>query len=178
MSLNNKGLIEGMKKNDSSAWQQAVDEFSDNLYAYAISLCSNHEMASEIVQQVFVNTFEVKHKLDPKYSLKSFLYRSTFNKFIDLYRKNKSMSALHEQYYFLLDQFTSNETDLSEKLKMMKLKIESLPRRTKEIFCLSKQSGLSNVEISETLNISLKTVEGHITKAFKLLRNELINSKN
>ena len=88
------------------------------------------------------------------------------------------MSALHEQYYFLLDQLTSNEIDLSDKLKVMNLKIESLPSRTKEIFCLSKQNGLSNVEISEILNISLKTVEGHITKAFKLLRNELISSKN
>jgi RNA polymerase sigma-70 factor (ECF subfamily) len=88
------------------------------------------------------------------------------------------MSALHEQYYFLLEQLTSNEIDLSDKLKLMNLKIESLPSRTKEIFCLSKQNGLSNVEISETLNISLKTVEGHITKAFKLLRNELISSKN
>ena len=95
-----------------------------------------------------------------------------------MYRKKKSMSALHEQYYFLLEQLTSNENDLSDKLKMMNLKIESLPSRTKEIFCLSKQNGLSNVEISEILDISLKTVEGHITKAFKLLRNELISSKN
>ena len=178
MSLNNKKLIKALKKNDPLAWQQAVNEFSDNLYAYAISLCSNHEMASEIVQQVFVNTYEGKHKLNPEYSLKSFLYRSTYNKFIDLYRKNKSMSALHEQYYFLLDQLTSNEIDLSDKLEVMNLKIESLPSRTKEIFCLSKQNGLSNVEISEILDISLKTVEGHITKAFKLLRNELISSKN
>ena len=179
MSLNNKKLIKALKKNDPLAWQQAVNEFSDNLYAYAISLCSNHEMASEIVQQVFVNTYEGKHKLNPEYSLKSFLYRSAFNKFIDMYRKKKSMSALHEQYYFLLEQLsTDNENDLSDKLKMMNLKIESLPSRTKEIFCLSKQSGLSNVEISEILDISLKTVEGHITKAFKLLRNELISSKN
>jgi len=177
LSLNNKKLIKALKKNDPSAWQQAVNEYSDNLYAYAISLCSNHEMASEIVQQVFVNTFEVKHKLNPKYSLKSFLYRSTFNKFIDLYRKKKSISALHEQYYFLLEQLTSNENDLSDKLKMMNLKIENLPSRTKEIFCLSKKSGLSNVEISEILDISLKTVEGHMTKAFKLLRNEPISSK-
>ena len=178
MSLNNKKLIKALKKNDPLAWQQAVNEFSDNLYAYAISLCSNHEMASEIVQQVFVNTYEGKHKLNPEYSLKSFLYRSTYNKFIDLYRKNKSMSALHEPYYFLLDQLPSNEIDLSDKLEVMNLKIESLPSRTKEIFCLSKQNGLSNVEISEILNISLKTVEGHITKAFKLLRNELISSKD
>ena len=178
MTFSNKKLIKGLKKNDPSAWRQAVERFSDSLYAFALSKCSDHEMASEIVQQVFVKTFENRDKLNPNYSLKSFLYRSTFNKFIDLYRKKKSMSALHEQYYFLLEQLNSDETDLSDKLKVMKLKIESLPSRTKEIFCLSKQSGLSNVEISETLNISLKTVEGHITKAFKLLRDELINSKN
>ena len=179
MTLSNKKLIKGLKKNDPSAWRQAVEKFSDSLYAFALSKCSDHEMASEIVQQVFVKTFENKDKLNPNYSLKSFLFKSTYNKFIDLYRKKKSMSALHEQYYFLLEQLTSdNENDLSDKLKMMNLKIESLPSRTKEIFCLSKQSGLSNVEISEILDISLKTVEGHITKAFKLLRNDLVSSKN
>ena len=178
MTFSNKKLIKGLKKNDPSAWRQAVERFSDSLYAFALSKCSDHEMASEIVQQVFVKTFENKDKLNPNYSLKSFLYKSTFNKFIDLYRKKKAMSALHEQYYFLLEQLTSNEDDMSDKLKLMNLKIESLPSRTKEIFCLSKQDGLSNVEISEILDISLKTVEGHITKAFKLLRNELISSKN
>ena len=178
MTFSNKKLIKGLKKNDPSAWRQAVERFSDSLYAFALSKCSDHEMASEIVQQVFVKTFENKDKLNPNYSLKSFLYKSTFNKFIDMYRKKKATSALHEQYYFLLEQLTSNEDDMSDKLKLMNLKIESLPSRTKEIFCLSKQSGLSNVEISEILDISLKTVEGHITKAFKLLRNELISSKN
>ena len=178
MTFSNKKLIKGLKKNDPSAWRQAVERFSDSLYAFALSKCSDHEMASEIVQQVFVKTFENKDKLNPNYSLKSFLYKSTFNKFIDMYRKKKATSALHEQYYFLLEQLTSNEDDMSDKLKLMNLKIESLPSRTKEIFCLSKQDGLSNVEISEILDISLKTVEGHITKAFKLLRNELISSKN
>ena len=178
MTVSNKKLIKGLIKNDPSAWRLAVEKFSDSLYAFALSKCSDHEMASEIVQQVFVKTFENRDKLNPNYSLKSFLYKSTYNKFIDLYRKKKSMSALHEQYYFLLEQLTSNENDLSDKLKMMNLKIESLPNRTKEIFCLSKQSGLSNIEISEKLDISLKTVEGHITKAFKLLRNDLVSSKN
>ncbi len=178
MTVSNKKLIKGLIKNDPSAWRLAVEKFSDSLYAFALSKCSDHEMASEIVQQVFVKTFENRDKLNPDYSLKSFLYKSTYNKFIDLYRKKKSMSALHEQYYFLLEQLTSNENDLSDKLKMMNLKIESLPNRTKEIFCLSKQSGLSNIEISEKLDISLKTVEGHITKAFKLLRNDLVSSKN
>jgi RNA polymerase sigma-70 factor (ECF subfamily) len=87
----------------------------------------------------------------------------------------KSMSALHDQYYFMLNQFASNtsDEDLSEKLRSMNIMISKLPTKTKAIFTLSKQSGLSNIEISESLNISIKTVEGHITKAFKLLREEV-----
>ena len=41
------------------------------------------------------------------------------------------------------------------------------------MFYLSKKRGLSNIEISELLDVSIKTVEGHMTKAFKLLRTEV-----
>jgi RNA polymerase sigma-70 factor (ECF subfamily) len=89
------------------------------------------------------------------------------------------MSALHEQYYFMLNQYISNTSDenLSKRLKRMNLMIDKLPTKTKTIFKLSKQSGLSNIEISESLNISIKTVEGHITKAFKMLREGVKNLK-
>ena len=39
------------------------------------------------------------------------------------------------------------------------------------IFSLKKKHGLTNQEIAEYNKISLKAVEAHITKAFKLLRN-------
>ena len=89
------------------------------------------------------------------------------------------MSALHEQYYFMLNQFVTNtsDEDLSMRLKKMNVIIDKLPERTKKVFILSKQSGLTNIEISENLNISIKTVEGHITKAFKLLRQDVKNLK-
>ena len=174
MGLDNKILIEKLKDNDASAWRQIVDLFSDQLFAYALSLCSDRDLASDIVQHVFITVFETRHNLNPDYSLKSYLYRSTYNKFVDDFRKKKSMSALHDQYYFMLNQFVTNtsDEDLSEKLKSMNIMISKLPTKTKTIFTLSKQSGLSNIEISESLNISIKTVEGHITKAFKLLRKE------
>ena len=179
LSVANKKLIKRLKENDASAWREIVKLYSDNLFAYALSLSSDHDIASEIVQQVFVNAFEARNKINPDYSLKSYLYKSTYNKFIDLYRKKKSMSILHEQYYFMLNQFITNEKDkdLTDKLKLMNLMIDSLPVKTKEVFTLSKKRGLSNIEISELLNISIKTVEGHITKAFKLLRKELKSSK-
>ena len=177
MKRHNKQLYKDLQENDPLAWRQIINLYSDRLYAYAMSLSSDHDVASDIVQQVFINLFESKHRIDPKYSLKSFLYRSTYNLFVDNYRKKKSMSLLHEQYYHLLDQFVTNtdEEDFSKKINLLNDLIETLPLKTKEVFTLSKHNGLTNTEISEILDVSVKTVEGHITRAFKLLRKKANN---
>ena len=179
MKQNNIKFYRNLQENDPLAWRQLVNLYSDRLYAYALSLSSDHNVSSDIVQQVFINLFESKHRIDPKYSLKSFLYRSTYNLFVDNYRKKKSMSLIHEQYYHLLDQFVTNtdEEDISKKINLLNDLIETLPLKTKEVFTLSKYNGLTNTEISEILDISVKTVEGHITRAFKLLR-KMANNLN
>ena len=168
----NKKFYKRLQENDPIAWRELINLYSDILYAYALSLSSDHDVSSDIIQQVFINLFESKDRLDPKYSLKSFLYRSTYNLFVDNYRKKKSMSILHEQYYHILDQFITNtdEEDFSKKINLLNDLIGTLPLKTKEVFILSKSDGLTNAEISEILDISIKTVEGHITRAFKLLR--------
>ena len=48
--------------------------------------------------------------------------------------------------------------------------IKKLPKKCKEVFVLSKKRGFTNIEISEKLNISIKTVEAHISMAFKSIR--------
>ena len=168
----NKKFYKRLQENDPIAWRELINLYSDRLYAYALSLSSDHDVSSDIIQQVFINLFESKDRLDPKYSLKSFLYRSTYNQFVDNYRKKKSMSILHEQYYHILDQFITNtdEEDFSKKINLLNDLIRTLPLKTKEVFILSKSDGLTNAEISEILDISIKTVAGHITRAFKLLR--------
>jgi RNA polymerase sigma-70 factor (ECF subfamily) len=175
MTEKNENLIKKLKRNEPAAWRELVDLYGDKLFAYALSLCSNHEISYEIVQQVFVNIFERKDKLSTKHSLKSYLYKSTFNKFVDLYRKKKSMTMLHEQYYLMLDQFAVRSEDdfIKNRLEIMNREIDKLPNKTKEVFYLSKKRGFSNIEISELLDVSVKTVEGHITKAFRQLRTEV-----
>ena len=45
-----------------------------------------------------------------------------------------------------------------------------LPPKYKQVFMLSKKEGLTNIEISEHLEISVKTAEAQITRGFKFLR--------
>ncbi len=53
------------------------------------------------------------------------------------------------------------------------MEIQNLPPKCKQTFLLSKQEGLTNVEIAEYLNVSIKSVEAHITKVFSILRKSI-----
>ncbi|MDT7828263.1 sigma factor-like helix-turn-helix DNA-binding protein [Pricia sp. S334] len=48
-----------------------------------------------------------------------------------------------------------------------------MPPKCREVFLLSRKEGLTNLEISEYLKVSIKTVEAHLTKAFEELRKKL-----
>jgi RNA polymerase sigma-70 factor (ECF subfamily) len=65
------------------------------------------------------------------------------------------------------------QNNLNELIKLVDIEINNLPPKCRCIFLLNKKNGLTHVEISEYLDISLKTVEGHVTRAFKILVNKL-----
>mgnify|MGYP003310763458 CR=1 FL=1 len=66
-----------------------------------------------------INVFEYRKKLNPKYSIESFLYKSTYNKFIDTYYKNKSRSKKP----FVFDDKAIKNAELERSL-LIKLLIE------------------------------------------------------
>ena len=173
--MTHENFIKRLQEGDEEAFKQLVEKYSDALFGYALSLSGNHHTANDLVQEVFISTFEYRKKLNHKYSIESFLYKSTYNKFIDLYYKNKSKSRLHEQYRLILNQLSIKSENNSLMLKKMNREIENLPEKIKEIFVLSKTRGYTNLEISKSLNISIKTVESKITKAYKILRKKLEN---
>eukprot|EP01089_Gocevia_fonbrunei_P009729 TRINITY_DN22116_c0_g1_i1.p1 TRINITY_DN22116_c0_g1~~TRINITY_DN22116_c0_g1_i1.p1 ORF type:complete len:153 (+),score=30.18 TRINITY_DN22116_c0_g1_i1:81-539(+) len=132
-------------------------------------------MAEDIVQNVFVQVWEKRHKLKHDFSLENYLYKSVHNKFIDQYRKGKAVMALERKYIEALELAVEEKDEMQEQkiLGILFDAIHELPPKCKQIFLLSKKEGLTNMEISEYLNVSKKTVEGQITKAFGILREKL-----
>ena len=59
---------------------------------------------------------------------------------------------------------------LKKLIEFVKVEIQQLPPKCKQTFLLSKQDGLTNIEIAEYLNVSIKNVEAHMTKAFSIIR--------
>lgn len=168
-------LIEGLKKGDEAAYAYLVERYHQRLCVYANSLIRNDLMAEDIVQNVFVQIWEKRKWLNPDFSIENYLYKSVHNKFIDQYRKGKSVMALEIKYINTLESVIeeNDESHLHNLMVLLSTAIQELPPKCQQIFIMSKREGLTNIEISEYLNISIKTVEGQITKAFGILRKKM-----
>lgn len=171
----NDVLIESLRSGDEKAFTYLIDNYHHRLCIYANSLIKNVYSAEDIVQNVFVRTWEQRSRLRPNHSIKSFLYKSVYNEFIDQYRKNQSLFSLEKNYHEDLNAILQEEDSESFEriLKAVNKEIQNLPPKCKEVFMLSKQEGLTNIEIAEHLEVSIKTVEAQITKAFSILRDSL-----
>ena len=167
-----KDLIFRLKNGEEEAFVFLVKTYEVLLFSYAVSLTNDRAMAKDIVQDVFFGIWKDRKKLNTSYSLKNFIFKIAYNKFVNQYHKNKAISSIERVYVESLNELVDEEnTDLlKEKIKSVTEGIGNLPKKCKETFMLSKNQGLTNIEIAEYLDVSVKTVEGHLTKAFKLLR--------
>jgi len=168
-------LIRDLKNGEEDAYSYLVESYHHKLCVYACNLIHDDSAAEDIVQNVFVTIWKKRQKLKDDFSIKNFLYRSVHNEFIDQYRKNRSVLTLQKKYIDALESIIEENQDfhLEKMMKSVEDAIEGLPPKCKMIFVLSKKEGLTNLEISEHLNISIKTVENQITKAFNDLRGKL-----
>lgn len=167
-----KDLIFRLKNGEEEAFVFLVKTYEVLLFSYAVSLTNDRAMAKDIVQDVFFGIWKDRKKLNTSYSLKNFIFKIAYNKFVNQYHKKRAISSLERAYMESLNELVDEQnTDLlKEKIKSVTEGIGNLPKKCKEAFMLSKNEGLTNIEIAEYLDVSVKTVEGHLTKAFKLLR--------
>ena len=143
------------------------------------------EDAENITQDVFTDLWERRDAIDHIENVNAYLFRLVRNRCLDYlkhkvfeqkYAENVQASFEIELNLKLqsLDRF--DVSDISEGNEMERLvrdAINSLPKRCRDIFLLSRMKGLKSREISEKLGISVNTVECQMGIALKKLRVKL-----
>lgn len=175
MYNNNFDLIERLKNGEESAYAFLLKHYHKRLFVYLLTLTHNDAVAEDIIQNVFLKLWEYKSRLNSEYSIQNFLYKSCYNEFINHYKKDQRRTYFEKEYIETIEPvIESDDINLLERKKELIFEgVSALPTKCAEVFLLSKKEGLTNSEIAEYLNLSLKTVEGHLTKAYTLLRERL-----
>lgn len=172
-------LIASLRQGHDFAYNQIIDTFYRELCLYATQLSRDAYRSEDIVQNVIIRLWEKRKSLHPNLNLKSYLYRSVYNEFVDQYRKEMATTALEKKYLEELDRYMETDQEKMEDLiRLVRNEIEQLPDKCKETFLLSRSEGLTYGEIATYMNVSVKTVETQMTKAFSLLRKTLGEKMN
>ena len=172
---NIKVLVAAINKGQKQAFKYIYDQYYNELCVYALNLENDRSRAEDIVQNAMLNLWNNRTKINIHSSLRSYLYRSVYNQFINEYRRQKKeLTYLQQMKAEALNEFAEfpDET-VNNKIKLVKREIENLPVKCREAFVLNKVNGLKYKEVAEEMNISVKTVEAHIHKAMLLIKKRL-----
>ena len=143
------------------------------------------EDAENITQDVFTDLWERRDAIDHIENVNAYLFRLVRNRCLDYlkhkvfeqkYAENVQASFEIELNLQLqsLDRFdVSDISEGNETERLVRDAINSLPKRCRDIFLLSRMKGLKYREISEKLGISVNTVECQMGIALKKLRVKL-----
>ncbi len=138
-----------------------------------------HDMdkAEDIVQDCFVKLWHMGSSVDETKSIKSLIYTMTKNRCLEVIRRDeinrKAITHLQLVTYDEDDVINEQEVDKWLLIDQIYVSMRHLPPKCEEVFRLGKINGLTYTQIGEDLNISVKTVEAHMSKALKLLRGML-----
>lgn len=160
---------------DSKQIELLFRDHYEGLGRYALTILKNQVAAEEVVQKLFVNLWEKRADLQIG-DVKAYLYRSIYNSCMNELKREqrkKTHIPISETLNIQSYEQPQNHVVLQELNDQINEAIASLPEKCAEVFRLSRQSELSYKEISEKLDISIKTVENQMGKALRNLRVEL-----
>jgi RNA polymerase sigma-70 factor, ECF subfamily len=171
-----KVLIARVISGDSSAFSVIFTTYYKDLVLFAGRIIKDPANAEEIVQEVFVNIWEDRDRLNISSSLKSYLLKTVRNRCIDWLRHDKIIRKHNEfvsERPMDLDYDTDSYLLFSELQERLDAVLERLPDEVTEAFRMNRERGLKYYEIAELLNVSVRTIEVRIGKALHILRYHL-----
>lgn len=169
-------LVELFRSGDDAAFKEIYIRYNKLLYIFAVKKLEEEHEAMDVVQDVFVWMLNNRDKLVLKTSLSSYLYKSVLNKIFDIFRHQKTIRKYITEGDYFID-VDSNETDYLIRERdiknMIDREIAAMPARMREVYELKHKQRLDTAQIAEQLSISEHTVNVHLQRSFKHLKNKL-----
>ncbi len=168
-------IFKDIQNDNQQAFELLFREFYKPLTAYSYRFVRDLPTAENIIQDVFLKLWTIRHELIITTSLEHYLFRSVRNHSLNHLDKAKVRT---EYLRMQIGQEGENEDYGSffpeiGLLNKIETAINALPEKRQIIFRLAREDGLKYREIAEKLNLSVKTVETQMTLALKQLRESL-----
>lgn len=161
---------------NQAAFKELFLFFYQPMVKFSRSITSSEESAKEIYADIMVKIWSSGASLDSISNLKSYLYRAVKNESLNLLaqeRRVKKVDLDKVSIHLLPISNTEDELLFKELNNCLNSSIKALPPKCQMVFKLIREDRLSYKEVAEILEISVNTVEGHMSTALAKLKKSL-----
>lgn len=175
----NEKLIDGIRLGDEAAFAVLYDVYFSFLCAKASALIQNTEEAKDIVNDLFVNLWNNRHKL--RYPIHPYIITALKNNCLTWIRNDKSRFLMLESYKDIMEfriERTNNLggmefNEIIDSVNLVKKTAQLLPEKCRVIFEMYFYFGYNSNEIAEYLGLSPSTIRVQLKIALTKLKNEI-----
>ena len=172
-------LIQRIREGEEYAFEIAFLKYREPLSRYIWKFVCRRSLSEEIAQEVFADVWNDRKNLQPSGHLRGLLFEMARNKALDQIKHQKIV------YQYISEAKQQKKEDIHLRIQeiekddfrvfrqALQESIEDLPPKGRQIFELNRNEGLTYLEISEYLDVSVKTVETHMRRVFQKLRERL-----
>ena len=164
-------LFRQVKAGSNRALEELFAKYYPALCVFAASYVNSSVIAEDLVSETFANFWVKRKKIEIKQQLKAYLYTSVKNAALVHLRKKRfqtvEISTLHTV------RANCSPTDgmqTEDAQKSIANVLDKIPKQSRKVFLMHRLDELKYKEIAAILDISVKTVENHMGKAIKILK--------
>lgn len=165
---------------DIKAFQSVYESYIDDLYHYGVSFYADKEIVLDCIHDLFVYLFE-NNKIAKDVNIKYYLFASLRRAV--LRKKKENERYTNSSYIEAWEYANAYEMNLyindgdNEQLQQLKIQIEKLPKRQREVIYLKYYVGLSYEEIADIMQVDVSSCRTLSFRAIRQLRLDLSTVK-
>ncbi len=162
-------------------FNQLYEAYFNRLIFHALRFVDDRAEAEDIVADVFADLWFRLPTLDTDGGLVSYLYRAVSTRSLNVLRHRniaavriELLETINEKRLEFIDRTNLEDTINAHEIETgIREALSELPEKCREVFILSYINGLKSKEIAEAMDISVRTVEAHVYKALRIMRDRL-----
>ncbi|TYR36259.1 sigma-70 family RNA polymerase sigma factor [Sphingobacterium phlebotomi] len=171
-------LIAIRERDDKGAFGKLYHHFWDGLYGHALLRTRDAQQAEDIVQELFIQFWEKRDRLDSQMTLPGYLYGMLKYKIVDFFNSNKIKPQLldfwAEDLYVFVQQHPEELETYRALEELLSQELDRMPTNMKQAILL-KWDEFSIRDIATRLGLSEQTVKNNISEGSKRLKHALLS---
>jgi|ERR1035437_3375670 RNA polymerase sigma-70 factor (ECF subfamily) len=177
--MTDEELASLIQKGDLELFGQLMDRYTEKLFRYGKRFISDTDHTEDIVQDVFIKTYQNIQSFDSTRKFSSWIYRIAHNAFVNALRKKATEPIPYFDFdalthHAIHEDSTENMKEVEEMRVLIEKGIQNLAPMYREVVTLYYFENLGYQEISDILEIPVGTVGIRLSRARAILRKHFL----